>query len=91
MMGFLRNLLFKPDRPPALDLIEQLDQFVQELLTRGRVDDHRREMVTRAQIYTLRRMSEGAITDLWHAKLVFAAFADGFCTGVHKGTLMEHS
>jgi len=85
MFNFIRQLLAPATRRQPADLLAQFEAFVQELMARKELDDHRKELIMRAHIYTLRRMEDGAITDFWTAKMVFAAFGDGFCTGIHKG------
>lgn len=56
-------------------------------------DDHARETVQRAWEYALSRVYEGSAKTEQEAKLAFAAFADGFCTGVHQanGTVCSRS
>lgn len=49
-------------------------------------DEHGVETIERAFLYASRRIEEGSVTTAMGAKSAFAAFADGFCTGFHRGS-----
>lgn len=55
-------------------------------------DDHTREIAQRAWQYAFNRVGEGSARTEQEAKLAFAGFADGFCTGTHQanGTTCQH-
>lgn len=63
-------------------LAHQLDVFAENIVEKA-VTDHDREMAQRAHVYAWRRIEDGSVTTFEAAKSVFAAFGDGFCTGVH--------
>jgi len=63
-------------------LAHQLDEFAEGIIAKARTD-HDREMGQRAHVYTWRRIEDGSVKTFDVAKSVFAAFGDGFCTGVH--------
>lgn len=48
-------------------------------------DDHGRETVMRAFTYAFNRIRAGDVKTEQEAKYTMAAFADGFCTGYHRG------
>jgi hypothetical protein len=49
-------------------------------------DEHGRETALRAFTYASNRIKEGSATTEAEAKHAMAAFADGFCTGFHRGS-----
>jgi len=48
-------------------------------------DEHGQETVRRAHSYVANRIAQGQVVDEDGVRLGFAAFADGFCTGFHRG------
>lgn len=63
----------------------QLDEFVEALLLKEGMSAHDVEKIKRAGTYAWRRIEDGSVNTIELAKSVFAAFADGFCTGSHGG------
>lgn len=49
-------------------------------------DEHSQETVRRAFVYASSRIKDGSATTEQEAKLAMASFADGFCTGYHRGS-----
>lgn len=52
-------------------------------------DDHRLEIIDRAFTYAGRRIDDGSVKTSQEAANAMAAFADGFCTGFHRGSGTE--
>jgi hypothetical protein len=66
----------------AMEAVEEIKRAMLEKTS----DEHGVEMIERAYVYAMRRIQEGAARSSLEAKLSFAAFADGFCTGYHRGS-----
>lgn len=49
-------------------------------------DEHMQETLKRAHAYTAKRILEGNVNDEKGVMATFSAFADGFCTGFHRGS-----
>jgi len=49
-------------------------------------DEHSQEMLKRAHTYTANRIAQGQVVDENGVRATFGAFADGFCTGFHRGS-----
>jgi hypothetical protein len=62
-----------------------IDALARKLLAQPDLDDHQMEMISRAVLYATRRVEDGAVVTEREAQVALAAFADGFCTGYHKG------
>lgn len=69
-----------------------LDEILDGILAGAR-SDHDKETAMRGHNYAVRRVMLGMATTEAEAKLAFAAFADGFCTGfsVGSGKLCPHT
>jgi len=66
-------------------MIEEIEQIRDAMLAQAQ-DDHTREIALRAYMYAASRIADGSATTVQEAKIAFAAFGDGFCTGFHRGT-----
>lgn len=75
-------------KPAAI--LEMLKQLRDEGLRRAK-GGHQRETHERAFAYASNRVVQGHVKSPAEARTAFAAFADGFCTGVHRanGTKCE--
>jgi hypothetical protein len=58
---------------------------LRDAMLAGARDDHGREMVLRGFEYAKNRILDGSAPTPEAAKLAFAGFSDGFCTGLHRG------
>lgn len=65
-----------------LNAIEQ----IRDAILAEAADEHGREIAARAFAYASNRIKDGSATTEQEAKHAMAAFADGFCTGFHRGS-----
>lgn len=65
-----------------LKAIEQIRDF----MLADAKDEHGQETVARAFAYASSRIKDGSARTEQEAKLAMASFADGFCTGFHRGS-----
>lgn len=66
-------------------LLELLDRIRHDGLAQAK-NDHDRETITRAYDYAKNRIAEGTAMSDNDVKMAFSGFADGFCTGFHRGS-----
>jgi hypothetical protein len=59
---------------------------IKAAMTAEATTDHRLETIDRAFIYAGRRIDDGSVKTAQEAANSMAAFADGFCTGFHRGS-----
>lgn len=69
------------------EISQELARFVMQLRDEGlrkAKNDHERETYERAFDYVVNRVVQRHATSRGEASIAFAAFGDGFCTGVHR-------
>lgn len=66
-------------------MLEAIERIKDEMLSKH-PSEHDREIIERAYIYAASRIANGHASTEAEAKLSMAAFADGFCTGFHRGS-----
>jgi len=70
-------------------LIKMLEEFQDAAAGDTNGDEHATEIAMRALNYAVNRVREGHAKTETEAKLAYASFADGFCTGFHRGSGTE--
>lgn len=65
-------------------MIMMLEQLRDKMLADA-ADDHQKELIMRGFHYAVNRVRDGHAKTEEEAKMALASFADGFCTGFHRG------
>jgi len=65
-------------------MLEAIERIRDAMLANAS-DDHEREVIDRAYVYAASRIEAGHATTEGEARISMASFADGFCTGFHRG------
>ena len=68
----------------GIESVQALEKLAAELLAVAPTELDK-ERIQRAHVYAWRRLLFGEISTVAEARVVFAAFGDGFCTGFHRG------
>jgi len=58
---------------------------IRDAMLKNAHEEHGRELAERAFVYALNRIRDGSAKTVQEAKHAMGAFADGFCTGYHRG------
>jgi hypothetical protein len=67
------------------DIVGEISKLRDTMLQEAK-DEHGREIIERAFSYVMNRVRDGSARTLQEAKHSMTAFADGFCTGFHRGS-----
>lgn len=66
-------------------MIKMLEQLRDAMIANAGGDEHHEEIAVRAFNYASNRVREGHAKTESEARMAMASFADGFCTGFHRG------